>query len=408
MYRSAFFNILFLFGVTYLFSQSINPFDLENTISSLNDREEYEESIQILEEIIIDPASTHVDKAHANIQKSFTYKRLLNYSVALKKLDLAEQEALMAQDSQDRLISKIWAERLFVYFDWQNHAEVDKIIKKFDDKRIDQLERETKAFFYSIKGTLAQRKGEFSVAEQNYDKAIAILEKEYPKHLPNLYRTKMTLYGAMGKHDKVLEAYNLGMEDAKKYNVALYQYALDEELQKYYGSKGDFENAYKSFLDLRRKGTEYNFQNRSGDLMALETALLEQQKAAEIAKKQRQQYFLFALLGAAAIIIVITILILRITRQKKKLIEKENAFIRSEVERLSEQLISSSSSRSTIDDFDLTERQRQIIELVQKGQTNKEIGDELFISENTVKYHLKSIYEILGVQNRTDLKHQYE
>ena len=37
------------------------------------------------------------------------------------------------------------------------------------------------------------------------------------------------------------------------------------------------------------------------------------------------------------------------------------------------------------------------------GKTNKEIGVELFISENTVKYHLKIIYEALNITNRSKL-----
>ncbi|MDM1347241.1 helix-turn-helix transcriptional regulator [Myroides marinus] len=44
-----------------------------------------------------------------------------------------------------------------------------------------------------------------------------------------------------------------------------------------------------------------------------------------------------------------------------------------------------------------------MVDLVQKGKTNKEIGETLFISENTVKYHLKIIYEILQIKGKADL-----
>jgi LuxR family maltose regulon positive regulatory protein len=33
--------------------------------------------------------------------------------------------------------------------------------------------------------------------------------------------------------------------------------------------------------------------------------------------------------------------------------------------------------------------------------SNREIGDRLFISENTVKFHLKNIYSKLGVKRRS-------
>jgi DNA-binding NarL/FixJ family response regulator len=49
---------------------------------------------------------------------------------------------------------------------------------------------------------------------------------------------------------------------------------------------------------------------------------------------------------------------------------------------------------------ELTEREISILELIVAGLTNKEIGTELFISENTVKIHLRNILEKLHLQNR--------
>jgi two-component system nitrate/nitrite response regulator NarL len=48
----------------------------------------------------------------------------------------------------------------------------------------------------------------------------------------------------------------------------------------------------------------------------------------------------------------------------------------------------------------LTPRERQVLRLVSKGMTNKEIGAELHIAENTVKNHLRNILEKLHLQNR--------
>jgi DNA-binding NarL/FixJ family response regulator len=49
---------------------------------------------------------------------------------------------------------------------------------------------------------------------------------------------------------------------------------------------------------------------------------------------------------------------------------------------------------------DLTTRERQVLELLVSGRTNKEIGAALEIAENTVKNHLKSILGKLHLQNR--------
>jgi two-component system nitrate/nitrite response regulator NarL len=51
----------------------------------------------------------------------------------------------------------------------------------------------------------------------------------------------------------------------------------------------------------------------------------------------------------------------------------------------------------------LTERERQIMLLVCKGQSNKEVGRRLGLSEGTVKVHLHHIYQKLAIRNRTSL-----
>jgi two-component system, NarL family, response regulator len=50
----------------------------------------------------------------------------------------------------------------------------------------------------------------------------------------------------------------------------------------------------------------------------------------------------------------------------------------------------------------LTSREVAVLELVAKGMSNKEIGAALFVSETTIKYHLKNIYAKLGASDRTE------
>ncbi len=50
---------------------------------------------------------------------------------------------------------------------------------------------------------------------------------------------------------------------------------------------------------------------------------------------------------------------------------------------------------------ELTGREMQVLELIAKGHSNKEIGTELSISEATVKSHVNSLLSKLGVTDRT-------
>ncbi len=53
--------------------------------------------------------------------------------------------------------------------------------------------------------------------------------------------------------------------------------------------------------------------------------------------------------------------------------------------------------------YNLTDRELEIINLINKGCSNKEISASLYLSSNTVKTHIKNIFEKLGVNNRTSL-----
>lgn len=50
----------------------------------------------------------------------------------------------------------------------------------------------------------------------------------------------------------------------------------------------------------------------------------------------------------------------------------------------------------------LSKREMTVLRLVEMGRTNKEIARDLFVSEDTVKYHLKNIYGKLGAHRRTE------
>ena len=59
--------------------------------------------------------------------------------------------------------------------------------------------------------------------------------------------------------------------------------------------------------------------------------------------------------------------------------------------------------KQAVPDNRLSEREREVLQLVSQGLGNKEISDKLYISESTVKNHLRNILDKLHLQNRMQL-----
>ena len=57
------------------------------------------------------------------------------------------------------------------------------------------------------------------------------------------------------------------------------------------------------------------------------------------------------------------------------------------------------------EDLPLTDRELEILQLVASGSTNGEIARRLWVTEQTVKFHLRNVYRKLDVANRTQASH---
>ena len=50
----------------------------------------------------------------------------------------------------------------------------------------------------------------------------------------------------------------------------------------------------------------------------------------------------------------------------------------------------------------LTARELEVLEMVARGLPNRTVAEQLFLSDQTVKRHLRKVYRKLGVANRTE------
>lgn len=66
------------------------------------------------------------------------------------------------------------------------------------------------------------------------------------------------------------------------------------------------------------------------------------------------------------------------------------------------QYMNKRSSTANADNIRFSKREAQVLKLIAVGKTNKEIGETLFISESTVKFHVHAILNKLDAGNRTE------
>jgi DNA-binding CsgD family transcriptional regulator len=83
---------------------------------------------------------------------------------------------------------------------------------------------------------------------------------------------------------------------------------------------------------------------------------------------------------------------LKLTRKKEVLVVKEVPVLTSAPFALNEERVK---------DLGVTKRELEILELMSRGMSNREIAEKLFVSENTVKTHSSRLFDKLGARRRT-------
>ncbi len=95
----------------------------------------------------------------------------------------------------------------------------------------------------------------------------------------------------------------------------------------------------------------------------------------------------------------------RMTKQDHRLVDAaQTEFLCKLLGKQRQDLLSSISTTRTpqVGSADLTKREKQILGLLCQGLSNDQIGCQAYLSTNTVKWHLKRIYEKLGVKSRVE------
>lgn len=224
-------------------------------------------------------------------------------------------------------------------------------------------------------------------------------------------------YFALGNDQKSLEYFKNAMDIFKQIGDKKSLMEMGTLLSKVYISMGwypeatqmmQFRNALKdSLMNVENKEiiaemeSKYQLKEKNKTIEVLQ---LEE----ELNRKQIRNQILF--IGFLVIVFILIVVIFYYNAIKNKLnqkqlrLELQNYLLRIDEMQLEIEKKEDCSkfSEAKIKDFDLSEREIEVLMFISRGYKNSEIAEKLFVSENTVKTHIKNIYIKLDVKNRVE------
>ena len=394
--------VYFLLMSIIVFGQSQKIEKIKTQVENYNDKFQYEKSIKLLSDFISNDETAPYERYQAYLSKSYTYKRLFNYPKTLYNIELALQEGLKT-DKVEEVKNNVKAEKSFVYFDTHEYKKATVLINELSKSGYTYLNSDDKAWVIMQEGYLFMLDKKYSESEKKLDDAIVIIKKTSPQSLPNIYGKKIELYNTTKNYLKRDESFQLGLFYAKKYNIIKYEMYIYEVMKNAYSNNKDYKNAFEVQHKFDSINMLYNTTNNNGKLELLEKKMEDEKQELKIKNEKHIKLILYGLIFFLLVLLMFSIRLYKTNKERRIFAEKENTKIHNEIERLTLALDEKGNAKFDLSKFDFSERQLEIIGLIKNSRTNKEIAAKLFISENTVKYHLKVIYEILDIENRTQI-----
>ncbi|MBN8640476.1 MAG: response regulator transcription factor [Flavobacteriales bacterium] len=400
--RRTFVFLLLLFSITIYCQKTAELKQLEKTITQNNDTFKYENSIILINNALENKKFSHYDRFYLYLFKATTFKRLFNYEEVFYNLKLAQNEGLYTTNKEEcETILK--AERSFAYFDIRNIAMAIALIKEIPKKNYKYLSPESRLYIKVQESIVDISDNKTSDAEKKLEETEKMARDFCPRELPIVFATKAKLYSKINDASKKEKALQDGLYFAKKFKILKYEMYMYEVMKYYYTESNDknlkiYQRKFDSLFN------QYNAIIHNGKLTLLERELIEKKHQKETEKGQTIQ---IGLSGIAIILLIVSIILFFLyneNNERRKLAEKEIQLIHKQIALMTNAKDEKGENKINLAAYQLTERQIDIINLIRQGKTNKEIGKELFISENTVKYHLKVIYDILDIEHRSELK----
>ncbi|MBD0778060.1 tetratricopeptide repeat protein [Maribacter sp. ANRC-HE7] len=286
---------------------------------------------------------------------------------------------------------------------------------------VDHPRKEGVALIYNFLGLLSQKEGNFKESTENYEKAIPLLMKFNNKRYLSNTQISIGINKTSSKeYPQALESIQVGLQNALKVhsreNIELGYHALSE-----YHSKTDnyreallaYKNAttyHDSIVNVVSKksmiAAQIEYESAKKDAQIKKLAV-ENELSLEKTRKRSLTLWVGAIVSA--LIIAFLLLLINLLHKNRELVlDGKNTEIKKYVERIRDLQAQVKTKKdevenewiSNMDQFDLSKREIDVLQLISKGYNNDEIAEKLFVSKNTIKTHIQHIYTKLDVKNR--------
>ena len=225
------------------------------------------------------------------------------------------------------------------------------------------------------------------------------------------------LYFTQGDDRKSLEYFERAMDIFKQINDKKSLMEMGSLMSKVYISMGRYSEATQmmqyrnvlkdSLMNAENKAiivdmeSKYQLKEKNKTIQVLQ---LEE----EISRKQIRNQLMFISLLIVVFVLIFVIFYYNSLKnklnQKQLRLELQNyLFMIDEMKlQIEEKGDCSKFSEEKIKEFELSDREAEVLILISRGYKNSDIADKLFVSQNTIKTHIKNIYIKLDVKNRVE------
>lgn len=400
-------KFFFLFCVLFVEAKSIDIPSLENEILQYNREGKQVMSEKRLSGILLQKILSNEEKANVYYLLANTYRSANDYLTCIDYLNKASEIA--SKLPQENIIrTKIDYEYAFVYFDNNDFKKCKIAMANIAKKNYKNAFPEDKAYILMQEGVILIKEKKIREAKIKYDSAYVLMKKNNPCNLPIVLVKYMRLFSLENNISKSEDYYKESMRIAEKCNILKYKTFATAEMERIYKEKNLLS---KALIFGEKTDSLRNIEKLDKTISELH---IMEKKRIEIEKEQERNLFYIKKIILFLVIVLLVIMSLAVYFRNKKRHKNEKNKMETEMAQMRKELKEFSKNKFLLDDKDenkqfpafdsekLTDRQKELLKLMANGFSNKEIAEKLFISESTVKYHIKNIYNILELKNRKD------